>query len=88
MSAIQTRKTKCKPQFYKSLLFIVLYPVQIKKCCQSRYRPTKSYSNNLTRHRQVKNKTKSITAVIISAVARKEPSISEIGHEGEYGKES
>ena len=85
MSAIQTRKTKCEPQFYKSLLFIVLYPVQIKKCCQSRY--TKSYSNNLTRHRQVKNETKSITVVIISAVARKEPSISEIGHEGEYGKE-
>ena len=85
MSAIQTRKTKCEPQFYKSLLFIVLYPVQIKKCCQSRY--PKSYSNNLTRHRQVKNETKSITAVIISAVARKEPSISEIGHEGEYGKE-
>ena len=85
MSATQTRKTKCEPQFYKSLLFIVLYPVQIKKCCQSRH--TKSYSNNLTRHRQVKNETKSITAVIISTVARKEQSISEIGHEGEYGKE-
>ena len=86
MSAIQTRKTKCEPQFYKSLLFIVLYPSpNKKKCCQSRY--TKSYSNNLTRHHHVKNETKSITAVIISPVARKEPSISEIGREGEYGKE-